>query len=449
MNRAVYCCCLVLVLFARAGRADEVDDFILEKMSRQHIPGLSLAVLKNAKPVKVKGYGSSNLELGTPATPQTVYKIGSVSKQFIAAGIVLLNQEGKVGYDDSVRKYFADAPEAWQPVTLRHLLTHTGGLVRESPAFDFLKPQSDAELIKAAYSTPLVFQPGEKYQYCNLGYFMLAEIITRVSGKPWPDYLHEKVFVPLGMSATRTTTHEILIPNSASSYLWSGGTYQNAAFMLGVRPSGAFISTVLDLAKWDAALYMDKPFSAQQREIMWASVKLNDGSDSNYGFGWQIDRVGSHRQIRHRGTITAFRSEVSRFVDDQLTVVVLTNSASALPDGIALRVASFYIPDLLPRRKAMKLDARTLDGYTGRYLMAEGRERTVTRRKDKLAVAAGSGKESIEIGVLRPETATRFFDEDDSRSTFIFAADEQGKRQLVEEDEQGREVRRFTRADLD
>jgi D-alanyl-D-alanine carboxypeptidase len=445
MNRVAYCLCLILVC-AGASRADEVDDFILDKMNRQHIPGLSLAVLKNAKPIKVKGYGSSNLELGTAVTPQSVFKIGSVSKQFIAAGIVLLNQEGKVGYDDSVRKYFDDAPEAWQPITVRHLMTHTGGLVRESPAFNFLEPQSDADLIKAAYSTPLVFQPGERYQYCNLGYFMLAEIITRASGQPWPDYLQAKIFGPLGMSATRTTTHEVLVPNRASSYQWVKGQYHNAEFMLGVRPSGALISTVMDLARWDAALFTDALFPAQQRELMWTSMKLNDGTESKYGFGWQLEKVGKHRLVRHGGTLTGFRSELSRFIDDQLTVIVLANAELAKPDGIALRVAAFYIPDLLPRRKVAKVDARILDGYTGRYQMSGGPERIVSRRDDKLPIAVVQGNgESFEVGVLRPETATRFFNEDDSRPTWVFATDDQGRMQLVQEGEDGREVQRFTR----
>lgn len=144
---------LVLGLVAvanTAARADPVDDYVTKRMNTQHIPGLSLAVLKAGKPVKVKGYGLANLELSTPVTPETVFKIGSVSKQFIAAGIMQLAAERKVGLDDSVRKYLADAPATWQPITLRHLLTHTAGLVREPPGFDGLKVQSDAVLIRMA-----------------------------------------------------------------------------------------------------------------------------------------------------------------------------------------------------------------------------------------------------------------------------------------------------------
>ena len=448
MNRAASFLCLVLALFAGAAHADEVDDYILDRMERRHIAGLSLAVLKAGKPVKVKGYGTANLELGTPVTPQTVFKIGSVSKQFIAAGIVLLNKEGKVGYEDSIRKYFPDAPETWQPITVHHLLTHTSGLVRESPAFDFLKVQSDANLIKATYATPLVFTPGEKMQYCNVGYFALAEIITRASGKPWPDYLQEKIFGPLGMTATRTTTHEVLIPNRASAYDWSEGRFKNAEIMMGVRPSGAFISTVLDLARWDAALYTDSPFTAKERELMWTKVKLNDGSERDYGFGWQIEQVGMYRQIRHGGTLTGFRSDFSRFIHEQLTVIVLANSSPSVPEQMAVRVAAFYIPDLLPRRTAVKVDGKILDSYAGRYTQSGGRERLITRRGDTLSIAVVfESKESLEVGELKPESPTRFYNEDDPRPTWIFATDDKGRRQLVQESEGGREAQRFTRTD--
>jgi hypothetical protein len=176
--------------------------------------------------------------------------------------------------------------------------------------------------------------------------------------------------------------------------------------------------------------------------------EVKDGTESNYGLGWQLEKVGKHRLVRHGGTLTGFRSELSRFIDDQLTVIVLTNAELAKPDGIALRVAAFYIPDLLPRRNALKVDARVLDSYTGRYRMSGGPDRIVTRRDDTLPIAVVQGNgEGFEVGVLRPETATRFFNEDDSRATWIFSTDDKGRRQLVQESEEGREVQKFTRTD--
>lgn len=455
---------LALCVAAVSGaRADKIDDYVAAQMSRQHIPGLSLAVLKDGKPVKAKGYGIANLELGTRATPETVYQIGSVSKQFIAAGIVLLSEEGKVGLDDSIRQYIGDAPETWQAITVRHVLTHTSGLVRETPGLQ-LKVQSEVDAIRDAYSTPLSFAPGEKWQYSNLGYFVLAEVISRAAQIPWPQYLQKRIFVPLGMSATRTTTAEELIPHRASGYHWmDNNKYQNAPIVLGVRPSGAFLSSVLDLAKWDAALYSDKVFSPLQRELMWTPVKLNDGSEKPYGFGWEVGKVGKHRQVKHAGTMLGFRSQMLRFPDDRLTVVVLTNATQASPEKVALGVAALYIPDLKPpqpKRNARKLSAEVLDGYTGRYQFPGDRVLMVARREGNLTLSMpmalpALGKEvalllqgvSMDIALLTPENETRFFDEDDPSSTYIFSMDTEGKVQLVVENAEGRAVQKASKVD--
>jgi D-alanyl-D-alanine carboxypeptidase len=441
---------LSLVLVAGASsmaRSDPVDDFIANKMSTQHIPGLSIAVLKKGKPVKVKGYGLANLELNTPATPETIYKIGSISKQFIAAGIVLLNAEGKVRYDDSITKYLRDAPATWQPITVRHALTHTAGLVREAEGFDPLKIQSDADTIRTAYTTPLAFKPGENHQYSNLGYFVLAEIITRASGKPWPEYLRERIFAPLGMSATRTTRAQALVPQHASAYDYdpAGNTYRRGETWTAVRPSGAFISSVVDLAKWDAALYTDKPFSAEQRELMWAPVKLRDGSYRPYGFGWVLGDVGNHPRVSHGGGLTSFRSDLSRFINDQWTVIVLANGGQAMPESIAFRVAAFYIPDLMPRRTAVKVAAPVLDGYAGEYWSEAANGWHLSRRGDTLAIATMIGKDLFEFGVLRPETQTRFFNEDDTRVTYVFVRGDDGRMHLVVQNEKGQEIQKMAR----
>ncbi|MGC3979725.1 MAG: serine hydrolase domain-containing protein [Steroidobacteraceae bacterium] len=352
----------ILSLSANApAHADKVDDYVTTEMSRQHIPGLSIVVLKNGKTVKMKGYGFANLELDTRASPETVFQIGSMSKQFIAAAILRLNQDGKVSLDDSVRKYLEDAPENWQPITVRHLLTHTSGLIREAPDFQTIT-RPDIEAIRATYSTPLSFKPGENFQYSNLGYSVLAEIITRTSQQPWPQYIQERIFAPLAMNATRTTTLSDLVPHRAGGYVWTGGKHQNSQSLPGpgVRPSGAFLSTVNDLAKWDAALYSDKVLSPQQRALMWTAVQLNDGSTRPYGFGWEVSKTGSHRRVHHAGTMLGFRSEISRYIDDGLTVVVLANLFQSSPEKIAAGVAAFYNTDLQPQRLAMSLYATEL-----------------------------------------------------------------------------------------
>lgn len=336
---------LLLFTAAAAARTDKIDDYIKAEMQRQQIPGLSLAVVKDGKIIKAQGYGLANIEWNAPARPETVYKIGSVSKQLIATGVLLLWQEGKLSLDDPINKYLDSTPDAWKAITIRHLLTHTSGIVREAPGFDPLKVQPDAEVIKTAYALPLRFQPGEKWEYCNVGYFILAEITRRLTNKAWSEFLDERVFQPLAMNATRTTDMTALVPQRANGYLQRDGKLQNAAIYLALRPSGAFLSSVLDLAKWDAALYTDKILNAATREQMWTPVLLNNGTSYPYGFGWELSMVGKHKVVSHGGSMPGFRAGLARFVTDHLTSIVLTNSENTNASRLAIDIAALYLPD--------------------------------------------------------------------------------------------------------
>jgi len=335
----------------QVARSDEIDDYVNAEIQTRHIPGVSLAVIKEGKLVKAQGYGLANVELKVPAGPETVYKIGSVSKQFIAAGIMLLVQDGKIKVDDKISTFLQGTPEAWKDITIRHLLTHTSGLSREAPGFASLKTQSDAELIKTAYDQKLVFAPGEKWQYCNLGYFALAEIMRKASGKPWDQFMRERVFAPLGMDSTRVTTIRDIVPDRADGYYWRGHL-ENDEVMLAVRPSGAFLSSVLDLAKWEAALYGHTVLTPASLDEMWTAVTLNDGKQHPYGYGWELTPIGGRRVVRHGGTLTGFRSSYLRLVDDKVSVIVLANGAAALPGVMAIKVARHYVPELAPEQAA-------------------------------------------------------------------------------------------------
>jgi CubicO group peptidase (beta-lactamase class C family) len=336
---------LLAGLLLPAARSDEIDDYVKAEMDKRHVPGVSLAVIKEGKVVKAQGYGLANVELNVPARPETVYKIGSVSKQFIAAGIMLLVQDGRIKVDDKLSTYLEGTPEAWKDITIRHLLTHTSGLAREAPGFASLKVQGDAALIKTAYAEKLGFAPGEKWRYCNLGYFALAEILRKVSGKPWGEFLRERVFVPLGMDSTRVTTARDIVPNRADGYYWRG-KLENDEIMLAVRPSGAFLSSVLDLARWDAALYSGAMLSKATLDEMWTPVTLSDGTQHPYGYGWEVSAMHDRRVVRHGGTITGFRANYLRLLDDNVSIVVLSNGGTALPGVIAIEVARHYVAAL-------------------------------------------------------------------------------------------------------
>jgi CubicO group peptidase (beta-lactamase class C family) len=331
---------------APAGR-DAIDAFVTAELERQKIPGLALAVVRDGTVTKIAGYGLADREQQVRVTPGTVFKIGSVSKQFIATGIMLLAQDGKLAVDDPVRKFLPDAPPAWDGITLRHLLSHTAGLIREGPAFEPFTPKPDIDVVRSGYDRPLQTKPGEKYAYSNLGYFTLAEIITRVSGQPWGDFIRARVFAPAGMTASRTTTTDAY-PNMAKGYT-DNDRLTPAADWPAVRPSGAFVSTVEDLARWEAVLATDRILRASTKTQMWTDVGLNDGRPAGYGFGWTVGTMAGRKAVHHGGSLPGFRAYYLRFVDDRLAVVVLGNSDDADMQAVAAGVATRVLqPDAAP-----------------------------------------------------------------------------------------------------
>jgi CubicO group peptidase (beta-lactamase class C family) len=416
---------LVLVS-PRVAVADSVDDIVNAQLKRQGIPGVSVAIVRDGTIVKAEGYGLANAELNVRATSDTVYQIGSLSKQLIAAGLMLLVQDGKVTLDDHASRFLAGTPASWETITLRHLLTHTAGIVNEPPAFDPFKVQSDADLVKSAYSAPLLFAPGADWAYSNTGYFALATIIRTVSGEPWDAFLRRRVFQPLAMTSTRTTTMEA-VPNRASGYTPIDGRMANAPPILGVRPSGAFLSTVLDLAKWDAALNAGSLLTPATRNQMWAPVTLKGGRLHPYGFGWHVDAVTGHTRVHHSGTMPGFRATLHRYVDDKLTVIVLANAGNADTESIARLIAETYIPELLqpltavPQRTAIKVDPNSFDAYVGKYQPNPAITVIVTREGDKLMFESAGGK--VE---LLPESENSFFS-NALPLTFSFVKDHTGK----------------------
>jgi CubicO group peptidase (beta-lactamase class C family) len=415
---------LVLVA-ATHSRADQVDDYVKLQMERQHIPGVSLAVVKDGRIVKLQSYGLANIELGVAATSGTVYKIGSLSKPFIATGVMLLVADGKLALTDSIGKFLEGAPDAWNAITVQQVLSHTGGLLREAPGFDPFKVQRDAEVIRSAYGTALAFRPGERWQYSNLGYFILAEIIRKASGRLWEDFLADRVFGPLGMTATRITDVTAIVANRASGYAVRNDQYQNAPVMLAVRPSGALLSNVTDLLRWDAALASGKVLPPPTLEAMWTKAKLTSGQTVRYGLGWQLDGEGPDRMIHHPGSIAGFQADYARFPEHKLSVIVLANQDLALPVAIAVKVATLYDPTIVPPRIPVQVNPAVLSQYVGRYRLAQGDVLTVESRDGGLR--AQNDATSADM-VLEPESPTTFFaDRGDPRVRYVFQREPDGR----------------------
>ena len=331
---------------------DPVGDYVRSEMQKQRIPGLSLLLSKGGQIVRAEGFGLANVELQVPVRPETVFQSGSVGKQFTATAVMMLVEEGKVALDDPLTKYFPDAPGAWKEVTVRQLLSHTAGFTDYPEKFDFRKDWSEDELLKVVEGIPLAYPPGTKWDYSNLGYLTLGLLIHRVTGEFYGDFLQQRIFQPLGMQTTRILSEADIVPNRAAGYRLVNGELKNqewVAPMVNTTADGSLYFSILDLAKWDTALYGERLLKRSSLDLMWTPVKLKDGSPnkgadgSAYGFGWFVGNQKGHRVIGHDGAWQGFQTTINRYVDDRVTVVVLTNLAEGKPWEIAQHVADMYL----------------------------------------------------------------------------------------------------------
>ena len=351
---------LWLTRCAAPTNADGIDVYVEAQIRQLHIPGLSLAIIQNGQIIKERGYGLANLELKTPASQDTVYEIGSNTKQFTAAAVMMLVEEGKINLSDSVRKYFPDAPKSWSGISVRHLLTHTSGIQNHVAVPGWLgvfktnilggtTPTRDA-LLRMFFKLPLEFRPGETWAYDNTGYYLLGIIIEKASGKSYWQFLDERIFKPLDMSATRSTDPQPIVPNRAAGYEWKETHFENrpvlAPFV--AFSAGSLLSTVVDMAKWDAALTNGKLLLQTSFDQIWTAEKTRDGAEApfDYGFGWFVDSYHGHRFVQHDGGTPGFSSVIYRFVNDKLTVIILCNHSDRILDQLAIDLAGICVPEL-------------------------------------------------------------------------------------------------------
>ena len=264
-------------------QTDPIDAYIKAEMEKRRIPGLALAVIQHGEVIKMQGYGLANVELDVPVTPDTVFALASVTKQFTATAIMLLVEEGKVGLDNPISHYLSNTPDAWQGITVRHLLTHTAGLVGAGGflALDAGGERADyttAEMFEAATKDPMNWErePGEGWQYSNVGYFLLGMILEKASGQRYRELVTERFFRPLGMTATSVLDQWAILKNRASGYALRNGQLVHIRHHAQVElPSeGGIFSTVKDLVKWEAALTGGKVVKPSSLDQMWTPVKL-------------------------------------------------------------------------------------------------------------------------------------------------------------------------------
>lgn len=333
-----------------AARGEDVDHFINAEMQRLKIPGLALAVVRDGALVQAKGYGLASVELEAPVKPETIFQSGSVGKQFTSAGVMLLVEEGKLKLDDPITKYLPNSPNIWHNITIRHLLTHTSGIPDYTDKeIDFRKDYTEEDLLKVLQKLPLDFSPGEKWSYSNSGYMLLGFIIHKVSGKFYGDFLDEKIFRPLNMNTTRIINEADIIPNRAAGYELKDDALKNQEWVapsINTTADGSLYLTVLDMAKWEHALYNGQILKKTSWQQVWTQVALNSGKTHPYGFGWYVDQKDGHSVIQHSGHWQGFSTAISRYPDFGLTIIVMVNLADVETLKLTGAVAGILQPEL-------------------------------------------------------------------------------------------------------
>jgi D-alanyl-D-alanine carboxypeptidase len=326
--------------------ATDVDTIVQDAMRDGRTPGVSVAVARGGRIVFTKAYGLANVELNVPAGVESVYRIGSITKQFTASAMMQLVEEGKLSLDDPIEKFLPDFPVRGRRITIRHLLNHTSGIKSyTSLGLKFLavtrQDLSHDDLIALFKHEPDDFQPGEKWLYDNSGYYLLGVILEKVTGYKYGDYVQRRIFTPLGLSSTIYCDVEPIVKNRAAGYqLGMAGELRNADFISMKNPfaAGALCSTVKDLVTWTSALAGGKVVSAASYAQMIAPTKLADGKEQAYGFGLMPGQLEGHPQIAHGGGINGFMSMLIYFPKDDVTVAVLSNSSLGPASRIANRV---------------------------------------------------------------------------------------------------------------
>jgi CubicO group peptidase (beta-lactamase class C family) len=384
-----------------------MDQIIQSYVANHQFMGTAL-VARGSQVLLSKGYGSANLEWDVPNAPNTKFRLGSVTKQFTAACILLLEERGKLSTGDPVKKYMPDAPAAWDKITLYHVLTHTSGLPSFTGFPDYAKLEpfatTPAELVARFRDKPLDFEPGEKWNYSNSGYVLLGYLIEKLSGDKYEKFVRDNLFTPLGMKDSGYDSNSAVIPHRASGYAPGRNGLENAGFIHMSVPhgAGALYSTTEDLLKWEQGLFGGKVLQAASLEKMTTPFK------NNYAFGLGVETSGGRKVIAHGGGIEGFNTELQYYPEDKLTVVVLGNVNGGAPGEIAKKLAAVAHGEtvkLQSERKEVTLDSKVLNRYVGAYQMAQGPAMLITLEGNQLSSRLGN-QASVPIF---PESETMFF----------------------------------------
>ena len=377
-------------------------------------PGAAALVAKSGQIVYLGAAGMADLELGVALAPDMVFEIGSITKQFTAAAIMMLAEKGKLSVSDPMTRHLPDYPSYGDSITIEHLLTHTSGIVSYTGIPGYMqtmvkKDLSVGELIDVFDDLPVEFAPGERFAYNNSGYILLGAIVEAASGMRYEDFIRERIFQPLGMEHSYYGCNECLIPRRASGYGGGEDGYANQRYLSFTQPyaAGSLMMTVEDLYRWSRALFGGEVMSAESLEHMTTPFELNDGESAGYGYGLAPGDIRGHPTIRHGGGIFGFSTDAVYLPEQDVFVAVFSNNTAheVGPGLVTTKLAALAGGDPFPTFSEIALDAAVLGRYVGVYQVDENTQRLVTIRDGALHTQRAGGNWSKAY----PTSETHFF----------------------------------------
>ena len=361
-------------------------------------PGITVLVARDGKPLFRKAYGMADVEKKLPLTPEMSLRLGSITKQFTAVAILMLAEDGKLSVQDDITKHLPDYPAKGKKITIEHLLTHTSGIPSYTgkPSFGatMTKDMTVAQMVDSFKNDTLEFDPGSRFAYNNSGYFLLGAIIEKVSGQSYAKFVEQRIFVPLGMSQSAYEGFERTPPLRAAGHTMKDKGYVASPPLSMSQPyaAGALVSTVDDLNRWDQAIATGKLLKSASWKQAFTPYTLANGESTGYGYGWGIGKLQGSRMISHGGGINGFATFALRLPEEKLFVAVLSNTdnGALAPEVVASKAAALAIGKPFTEYKAIELDAKALEAFTGVYGDA-GNARTVRVDKGMLFMQRGGG----------------------------------------------------------
>ena len=404
-------------------------DLLLSEAYVPNEPGAAVIVVKDGETLFRKGYGKADLELGIPVDPDMVFRLGSITKQFTAVAILMLEEQGKLSVKDDITRYLPDYPTHGQNITIEHLLTHTSGIKSYTSMPEWFplwrKDMSLQELIDIFKDQPADFAPGEKWSYNNSGYILLGAIIEKVAGETYEDFIQKHIFEPLGMKHSHYGSASRIIQRRIPGYSKGAKGYENAAYLSMTQPyaAGSLLSSVDDLALWDAALSSEKLLKNENLEKAFVPYVLNNGKSTGYGYGWGISEYEGYRLVEHGGGINGFTTYALRIPGEKLFVAVLTNrdTGEPNPETFAFKIAALAIGKPYQESVAISLESSLTDALTGVYENEEQETVFITKDENKIMYQRSGGQKTE----IFPASEKEFFLKD-SFTRVVFLKDDAG-----------------------